>query len=944
MHQPRFSSNFVKPGGSRPIPIIDPVAGPLFCSSPPASDSSQTSAGHSLSRQGPVPGTGPAQSLSRAGPEGNGLPEPNVTGSMQSQFGERHVGRHVGANDGTSASPGLGIEEEFARGFDVYATPFVPEKLRSINLHDGKRMETPPKKIIDFGAYAINSLGPGLLPAISPPADPSPSEQEWLLKTRNYERYFHRHLETEFSYQEQENASCSLYAHPADLDFSPNPNEPAVTISVPGLRENSPYLEEDDVVELRQLRADGMGLLIDRPDCANGWNAISPSYRPKPWTGLIFHARVMAVLRAKEEIILRVSGLTHHASEVIQALPPYTPLPAQARLKFNVQFPVPRDRYLPMEHVLPQIQAALTAASDITYRSQDSFGESQPQAAQENQFWVQSMLFPTQADCEIQSNLHTGNFSMQFFDQAINWEQRKAVENICSQNYGVLPYLISGPPGTGKTKALIETALQLMRSVEGVSHILMCAPSEPASDTLASRLRVHMAPHELLRLNRPSRSFAEVPDALLPYCCVSGDTFSLPPFAQLMQYKIVVTSCRDASMLMHARMTNSDLYAVEYGLRSRIHPSSPPPPEASLHWDALLMDEAAQATEPQSLVPLFVVAPPRESPRLRFTPLFAMAGDEHQLGPRTATPTATPLKRSLFARLFALPVYAEHPLARGRSGARQPPPLRKSMLPILRPAFTNLVCNYRSHPAILAVPSHLFYHDTLEPEVGDDADRLAAWEGWQGRRWPVLFHHCRALDDLERDSGGWYNAGEAEVACSYAARLAASGLVEQEEICIMSPFKAQVRRLRKMIRGEGYGLWGVNVGPTEAFQGLERGVVILCVTRARRRFVEKDRSLGWGIVGMPNEMNVALTRAKFGLIVVGRRAVLGEDANWKTVLDFCDRNGLVAGEGEASNPEANSEPDRLTRIEKVLTARDGAQNGSFIPGTRYDAEFLFDRS
>ena len=120
--------------------------------------------------------------------------------------------------------------------------------------------------------------------------------------------------------------------------------------------------------------------------------------------------------------------------------------------------------------------------------------------------------------------------------------------------------------------------------------------------------------------------------------------------------------------------------------------------------------------------------------------------------------------------------------------------------------------------------------------------------------------------------------------------------------------------------------------------------MILCVTRARRRFVEKDRSLGWGIVGMPNEMNVALTRAKFGLIVVGRRAVLGEDANWKTVLDFCDRNGLVAGEGEASNPEANSEPDRLTRIEKVLTARDGAQNGSFIPGTRYDAEFLFDRS
>jgi superfamily I DNA and/or RNA helicase len=82
----------------------------------------------------------------------------------------------------------------------------------------------------------------------------------------------------------------------------------------------------------------------------------------------------------------------------------------------------------------------------------------------------------------------------------------------------------------------------------------------------------------------------------------------------------------------------------------------------------------------------------------------------------------------------------------------------------------------------------------------------------------------------------------------------------------------------------------------EAFQGLESGVVILCTTRSKQRFVSKDKELDWGIVGMPNKMNVALTRAKFGLIVIGKKSVLAQDPNWNAWLQFCDRNGLLSGE------------------------------------------------
>lgn len=365
------------------------------------------------------------------------------------------------------------------------------------------------------------------------------------------------------------------------------------------------------------------------------------------------------------------------------------------------------------------------------------------------------------------------------------------------------------------------------------------------------------------------------------------------------------------------------------------HPLDSAPENTKLHWSALLIDEAAQATEPEALIPLTVVAPPLNAPE-NLSTLFVMAGDEHQLGPRTSLPSS-PLKMSLFARLFKRAIYADHPLARGK-------PLTKSLLPIPCPAFANLKRNYRSHPAILAVPSSLFYADDLEPEASD-TNRLADWDGWRGRRWPVLFHDNTSQDELElpglmEGTGGWFNAGEAEIACQYAASLVTSGLVEQSEVCIMSPFKAQVQRLRKRMRDRR--MWDVNIGPLEAFQGLERGVVILCVTRSRAKFLEQDQRMGWGIIDHPNMMNVALTRAKFGLIVIGRRELLVEDPNWKAFVRYCERNGLTLGEGEVSGGDTRDDDShQRTRLEKILIEKERNSKLQHVDegwGQRYDLD------
>ena len=445
--------------------------------------------------------------------------------------------------------------------------------------------------------------------------------------------------------------------------------------------------------------------------------------------------------------------------------------------------------------------------------------------------------------------------------------------------------------------------MQLLQHTETttVFHILICAPSDQAADILTQRLRQYMTPKQLFRLIGPQRSDIEVPQEILPYCYRkedSQDMFDLPSIRHLMCFNVVVTSTRDAALLVDARVTNNDLYYIEKKIQSTFHPENPQSPR-SLHWGALLVDESAQATELETLPALCVVMPPVEYPTDLPQPRLIMAGDENQLGPRTASRDLR-LTTSLFARLFQRSIYAAHPLARSKTRPSIGVPILKaSMLPMLYPPFINLVRNYRSHPSIITVPASLFYADTLIPEAALEETPLQTSSLWRGEKWPVLFIPITAPDEIERDGGGWYNITEAREACDIAQRLVSESQVDQTQIIIMSPFAAQVRKIRAIIRGNKYGggsgLWAVNIGPLEAFQGLEGRIVILCTTRTRARFLDGDIERGLGIVGMKKKLNVALTRAKAGLIVLGSPDVLGTDEHWRAWLAFCYRNGLVRG-------------------------------------------------
>lgn len=103
---------------------------------------------------------------------------------------------------------------------------------------------------------------------------------------------------------------------------------------------------------------------------------------------------------------------------------------------------------------------------------------------------------------------------------------------VFGQKSATNPLLIHGPPGTGKTKTLVEAALQLLLRFPATT-VLIVGASNPSADTLASRLvqHQHISPKQLFRLNDPSRPFTEIRSQLLPFCFIEQERFALPPLA-----------------------------------------------------------------------------------------------------------------------------------------------------------------------------------------------------------------------------------------------------------------------------------------------------------------------------------------------------------------------------------------------------------------------------
>ncbi|KAJ3294685.1 hypothetical protein HDU79_010643 [Rhizoclosmatium sp. JEL0117] len=516
------------------------------------------------------------------------------------------------------------------------------------------------------------------------------------------------------------------------------------------------------------------------------------------------------------------------------------------------------------------------------------------------------------------------DFGLDFFDDQLNRAQKKAVYSILNNKYGDIPYLIWGPPGTGKTKTCIEAIYQIIAHSPN-ARILACAPSHSAADTITLRLIPFMSPSTLLRFNAATRPFSEVPTAIMPFTHVEDLTnsggiqqscFGVPSMSFMMGLRVVVCTCEDAGLLVQCGLTNVftrdafEAYYRELKADFPFYAVGSVVEERELFWTHLFLDEAGQATESESAIPLqVVVSDPIVTKESIKVARVILSGDHMQLGPIVHSEKARGygFNISLFERLIRRPLYRDHPESRcaprplvnlkgqeEEDGATESFVLTDCVAP-----FANLVRNYRSHPSFLMTPSHLFYNDTLLPSAPESITHSFIGSDFlPNPEIPIVFHGIRGsderylsrasiLNESESSSAAWYNSSEAAIILETVQMLMTVEGVTQKDFGVVP----QV--IRTLLRTNNLGT--VDVGTVEDYQGMERRIILLSTVRSNRLHLPHDLRNDLGLIHFPARLNVALTRAQALLVVVGDPETLCLDPLWISVLSFFYRNGCWKG-------------------------------------------------
>ncbi|XP_068579229.1 RNA helicase Mov10l1 isoform X2 [Cebidichthys violaceus] len=429
-----------------------------------------------------------------------------------------------------------------------------------------------------------------------------------------------------------------------------------------------------------------------------------------------------------------------------------------------------------------------------------------------------------------------------FFNPDLNPPQKEAVKKILEGECRPIPYVLFGPPGTGKTITLIEAILQVYHFLPS-SRVLVCTPSNSAADLICIRLHHSGFLHAacLARVNASSRQEESIPEVLRLYS-KAGEDIRHASF-----HRIVVSTCSSAGMFHNI--------GIQVG-----------------HFTHVFLDEAGQATEPESLIPMSYLS---ESDGQ-----IVLAGDPCQLGPlvKSKLATAFGLGVSLLERLMSNPLYSRHDWGYN-------PKL-----------VTKLIYNYRSHEALLTLPSKLFYKNELcfnAPRAV--VETLCKWQILPKKGFPLLFHGVRGTEMREGNNPSWFNPVEAVQVMFYCCQLAKKlyNPVDASDIGIIAPYRKQCEKIRVLL-GK-VGLSDIKVGSVEEFQGQEFLVIIMSTVRSNESVQSDDLQSALGFLSNPKRFNVAITRPKALLLVVGNPHILIRDLCFRALLQYCFTNGAYLG-------------------------------------------------
>lgn len=437
----------------------------------------------------------------------------------------------------------------------------------------------------------------------------------------------------------------------------------------------------------------------------------------------------------------------------------------------------------------------------------------------------------------------------------LNADQQRAVAGILQTED---TFLLHGPPGTGKTTTITEAAKHLVARGE---KLLLCASSNAAADWLLTKCV--QAGIKTLRIGNISRV-----DPMLLSHTIEGYVEAHPDYKNIRQYKRKADELRQIAgkykrqfgfeereqrRLLYkearnyseesSRLENHIIYQTLSGAEavvSTLTGAANRLLEKTI-FDTLIIDEAAQALEPACWIAI------AKADKVIF------AGDPFQLPPTVKSSEAAQLGLSvtLMERLMRQANAPQH----------------------------MLTVQYRMNAQIMQFSNQWFYQGKLSA-----ADAVATHKL---REFPVLRFidtaGCGFQEEWNEETQSYANPGEIKLIELFLLKLS-----EQTEdnlsIGLIAPYKTQVESMKEHFREIIPTLnekMQISIQTIDAFQGQERDAMLISLVRSN----EKTEI---GFLKDYRRMNVALTRARKSLVVIGDSATIGSDPFYKAFIDFCE--------------------------------------------------------
>ena len=416
--------------------------------------------------------------------------------------------------------------------------------------------------------------------------------------------------------------------------------------------------------------------------------------------------------------------------------------------------------------------------------------------------------------------------------------------------------IVHGPPGTGKTTTLVEAVYETLHRE---NQVLVCAQSNMAVDWISEKLVDRGV--SVLRIGNPSR----VNDKMLSFT-YERRFESHPDYPQLW-------SIRKAIRELYARSRKG---AEREAVRQKINSLKDRATELEIRineslfsearviactlvgsanrllsgqkFGTLFIDEAAQALEAACWIPI------RKADRV------ILAGDHCQLPPTVKAPEA--LRAGLGHTLMQTIVKNK--------------PDTVSLLKL----------QYRMNDEIMRFSSEWFYGGMLQSALEVKYRSILDFDT------PIEWINTEGLDCNEEFIGenyGRINKSEAELSIEqlkgYITKIGRERFLDERiDVGMISPYKAQVQYLRRLVRNDAFFKpyrQAITINTVDGFQGQERDVILISLVRANEE----------GQIGFLNDlrrMNVAITRARMKLIILGDASTLTRHAFYKKLYTYIE--------------------------------------------------------